>query len=137
MLYFWLMFSRIVLLQHKYGFVPVGIGLTYAPGKFGIVVNVACNAFAEAVFRTAVCAANVLKSTFAAFLKETAHARTTEPSVSLQNQHTAVRVDGVTFFRINTGRYMWRLDVNPHPARILLKNQLTKVLRTLGVPANY
>ncbi len=91
-------FSRIVVSQHKNRFVPVGIRSAYALGKFRIVVYITGDAFAENVFERRYVLPNVLKFTFVMFLKEIGHTRATEPSASLPNQHTAVRVDTVTFF---------------------------------------
>ncbi len=70
MLYFLgLIFSRIVVSRHKNRFVLVGIRSAYALGKFGIVVYITGDAFAENVFRTAACTANVFEI-FVMFLKE-------------------------------------------------------------------
>ena len=113
------MTGRIVVMQHKYRFIPIGVGLAYAPGQRGIVVYVAGYAFAECVLGPSVCTADIPESSVALFLQEIGCPRTAEPSASLPDLYTAVGVDAVPFFRIYAGFYIWSLNVNPHPSGVL------------------
>ena len=101
------MSGRIVVMQHKDRFIPIGVGLAYTLGQRGIVVYVAGYAFAECVLGPSVCTADIPESSVALFLQEIGCPRTAEPSASLPDLYTAVGVDAVPFFRIYAGFYIW------------------------------
>ena len=131
------MSGRIVVMQHKDRFIPIGVGLAYALGQRGIVVYVAGYAFAECVLGPSVCTADIPESSVALFLQEIGCPRTAEPSASLPDLYTAVGVDAVPFFRIYAGFYIWSLNVNPHPSGFFREEEFACVFRTFGMPADH
>ena len=131
------MSGRIVVMQHKVRFIPIGVGLAYALGQRGIIIYVTSDALTENVFRPAVSAADIPESSVALFLQEIGCPRTAEPSASLPDLYTAVGVDAVPFFRLYAGFYIWSLNVNPHPSGFFREEEFACVFRTFGMPADH
>lgn len=131
------MSGRIVVQQHKYRFIPIGVGLAYALGQCGIVVYVAGYAFAECVLGPSVCTADHSGILCRLVFAGNRLPRTAEPSASLPDLYTAVGVDAVPFFRIYAGFYIWSLNVNPHPSGFCPEEEFACVFRTFGMPADH
>lgn len=71
------------------------------------------------------------------FFQIVGRARLAESSLPLPNLNTSVRIDAIPFFRIDAYANVRCFEIDPHPPRILRRNELADMFRRLCMPADY